>query len=98
MAIVAVVVVYLHENNQFSKRYENNGKIYNIIYDIMYNSKLTPCKQGPHRSSKTSSLRILITITHYQEWISQDEVLLTGMPRHHVGKVKVNVDLYSASS
>ena len=37
--VVVVVVVYLHDNNQISYRYEHNHK-------------LTPCKQGPHRSSQ----------------------------------------------
>jgi len=37
--VVVVVVVYLHDNKQISYRYE-------------YNPKLTPCKQGPHRSSQ----------------------------------------------
>jgi len=37
VVVVVVVVVYLHDNNQISYRYEHNHK-------------LTPCKQGPHRS------------------------------------------------
>ena len=57
VVVLIVEVVYLHEN-QFSKRYEYNGK-YTISFTV-YNSKLTPCKQVPHRSSRT--YRGLITI------------------------------------
>ena len=39
VVVVLVVVVYLHDDNQISYRYEHNHK-------------LTPCKQGPHRSSQ----------------------------------------------
>jgi len=42
--------------NQFSKSM-NITKKYTIgLSFTVYNSKLTPCKQGPHRSSRTYSL------------------------------------------
>jgi len=39
---------------------------YAISFTV-YRFKLTPCKQGPHRISRTYSLWTLITIIHYQD-------------------------------
>jgi len=48
--------------------YEYNEDKYTVgLSFTVYNSKLTPFKQGPHRTSRTYSLRTLFTIIHYQE-------------------------------
>ena len=49
VVVVVVVVVYLHEKNQFSKMLEYNGKLYNIIYRIQFQT-YTMQTRSSHKS------------------------------------------------